>query len=195
MQPLSAKQSATKIIVDDINAFRAFIAETQKEADAKTHKGTLLALDFGLKRIGVAVSTSQSNIAVALPVLQRKNQAEDLLFLRKLFAERGCMAWVLGLPLSQSGKESAMSLEVRRFAIKLVAAQNPQAPLLLFDERFTSALVQRLSGNTVSVGTDRKVIKSARARTAQRAKKKIAIDSAVATLLLQDCLRALGQYL
>ena len=185
MQPLTAKQSAEKIIVDDVDAFRALIHINQ-EADEKNRKGTLLALDFGLKRIGVAISTSQRNVAVALPILQRKNRAEDFLFLRKLFAQRNCIGWVLGLPLSQSGKESAMSLEVRLFAIKLIAAQNPQAPLLLFDERFTSALVQRVSGNEVRIGTDVKVVKSA--QTARRAKKKIAIDSAVATLLLQNCL-------
>ncbi len=188
MQPLNAKQSATRIIVDDTNAFRALI-HTNKEDDAKSNNGALLALDFGLKRIGIAVSTSQRNIAVALPILQRQNQAEDLLFLRKLFAERSCKAWVLGLPLSQSGKESAMSLEVRRFAIKLIASQNPQAPLLLFDERFTSALIQRIRGNAIGMEMDRKAIKSA--RMTRKTKKKIAIDSAVATLLLQNCLCAL----
>ena len=133
-------------------------------------RGVLLALDFGIRRIGLAVSTAERSLAVALPVLWRKNFRVDLDFLRRSFDERKAVGWVVGLPLSLSGKESAMSSEVRRFVEKLLA-KSPQ-PLLLFDERFTSALVER----------------AAREAGGGRIKRKTTIDSQAATLLLQNCL-------
>ena len=132
-------------------------------------RGVLLALDFGRRRIGIAASTAERSLAVALPVLWRKNLRVDLGFLRHLFAERAAVGWVVGLPLSLSGKESAMSCEVRHFVEKL-SAKNPQ-PLLLFDERFTSALVER-----------------AAREVGGRNIKKATVDSQAATLLLQNCL-------
>ena len=133
-------------------------------------QGTLLALDFGRRRIGCAASTAKRSLAVALPVLWRKNLRVDLDFLRRLFAERAAVGWVVGLPLSLSGKESAMSVEVRNFVEKLLK-KDPQ-PLLLFDERFTSALVER----------------AAREVFGRNVKRKTTVDSQAATLLLQNCL-------
>ena len=133
-------------------------------------RGVLLALDFGTRRIGMAASTTERRLAVALPILTRKNLRTDLDVLRGLFVEREAVGWVVGLPLSLSGKESAMSVEVRRFVEKLLA-KNPQ-PLLLFDERLTSALVER----------------AAREATGKDVRRKQNLDSQAATLLLQNCL-------
>ncbi len=153
-----------------------FVYESLEDFFARLPKrGSLLALDFGTKRIGVAASTVERRLAVALPVLWRKNLRSDLDFLQRLFAERDAVAWVVGLPLSLSGKESAMSSEVRRFVEKLLA-KNPH-PLLLFDERLTSALVERAARETFG-------------RNIQRKKP---LDSQAATLLLQNCLESFRQ--
>ena len=138
-------------------------------------RGVLLALDFGTKRIGIAASTAERSLAVALPVLWRKSLRSDLNVLRQLFVERAAVGWVVGLPLSLSGKESAMSVEVRRFVEKL-SAKNPQ-PLLLFDERLTSALVERAARETFG----------------RNIKRKKPLDSQAATLLLQNCLESFKQ--
>ncbi len=139
-------------------------------------RGVLLALDFGRRRIGCAASTAKRSLAVTLPVLWRKNLRVDLDVLRRLFAERAAVGWVVGLPLSLSGKESAMSVEVRNFVEKLLM-KDPH-PLLLFDERFTSALVER----------------AAREVFGRDAKRKTTVDSQAATLLLQNCLEVSKTY-
>ena len=174
LRPLSATRRASGMIVEDLEVFQSILPS----------RGALLALDFGLKRVGIAASTNDRSLAFALSVLERGNLRTDFSFLCELFSDRCAVAWVLGLPLSQTGKESAMSVETRRFATRLVAGQKPQAPLLLFDERFTSSIVERAR-------RDENETRRGGVTRVNKVKKK-AIDSAAATLLLQNCLDALA---
>src|SRR2546425_8759026 len=96
----------------------------------------VLAIDFGLKRLGLAVSDPLGITAQGLPTLERTRMADDLMRLQKLAGEYSAETVVLGNPLSQSGKETAMSRKVAEFAERL--RQRLKCPVELWDERLRS---------------------------------------------------------
>jgi putative holliday junction resolvase len=103
-----------------------------------------VALDYGSARCGVAVSDPTGTLATPLePVLRpntRKGFNRVLAAIRAHEPERV----VVGLPLSLSGAESAQTVEAREFAERLGAVLD--APVELYDERFTTTLAQQRPG-------------------------------------------------
>lgn len=106
--------------------------------------GRVVAIDFGKKRIGLAISDASKIIAQPYSVIQAgKNHAETAqLILKELSRYTDVESFVLGLPLLLSGKDSEMTLEVREF--KTVLEQASPLPVLLWDERLTSQQVEKL---------------------------------------------------
>jgi putative holliday junction resolvase len=110
-----------------------------------TPGGRVVALDYGSARCGVAVSDPTGTLATPLePVLRpntRKGFNRLLAAIRALEPERV----VVGLPLSLSGADSAQTAEARAFAERL--EHTLDAPVELYDERFTTALAQQRPGS------------------------------------------------
>lgn len=131
--------------------------------------GVLLALDYGRKRIGVAVSTALGTVH-ARPRLVRTTLDADLAALRDLVAETGAEAIVLGLPHHMDGSESEMEREVKAFAARV--AERCGVPVYGSDERLTTDAAEALLKEQDLGGRKRK---------ARR-------DSAAACLLLNDFL-------
>lgn len=133
--------------------------------------GVTLGLDYGRKRIGVAVSTPLGTVH-ARPRLERTTLEQDLAALARIVEETGATGIVVGLPHHMNGTASEMEEEVRRFAVALAAACG--VPVYGSDERLTSEAADRIlrAGEV-----------SGRARKARR-------DSAAASLVLQDFLNA-----
>jgi putative holliday junction resolvase len=104
--------------------------------------GRILAIDFGLKRMGLAVSDGLGITAQGLPTLERTRLADDLQYIQNLAEEYSLDRVIVGNPLAQSGKPSAMAGHAEQFASKL--RQNLACPVDLWDERFTSAEANRL---------------------------------------------------
>jgi len=102
--------------------------------------GRIVGLDFGTVRIGVAVSDERQIIARPLGILECKaNFAEKLL---DLLRKEGIIEKiVVGLPLKLSGQDSSMTESARKFARDL--EEKTKLPVELWDERLTSALVER----------------------------------------------------
>lgn len=99
--------------------------------------GTLLAFDFGEKRIGIAVGNTLTRTARPLEtIFDEKN---DVRFARigALIAEWQPVALVSGLPSNDDGSPHAMPQLSRRFANRLKGRFN--LPVILVDERYTSA--------------------------------------------------------
>lgn len=96
----------------------------------------LLGLDYGLRRIGIAVSDDTDSIATALGA--HTSPADGSLFtrLRELIAARDITGIILGLPLTTTGQEGEMAQQVRRFARKL--AEETGLPVFFVDERYSS---------------------------------------------------------
>jgi putative Holliday junction resolvase len=103
-------------------------------------RGTLLGLDYGTKRIGVAVSTPEQSIASPLENYTRRNDAEDAAFLKRLASEYQAVGLVVGLPVHMSGDEGAKAKEARAFGEW--AAQVCGLPVVYWDERYSSAMAE-----------------------------------------------------
>jgi putative Holliday junction resolvase len=101
----------------------------------------LLGLDFGGRRIGVAVSDELGLTAQPVLTLVRKNIRQDLKSLGRLLRKFGCSAIVIGNPLYMSGDVSPQAERTQAFAETLRTTF--ALPVHLWDERLTSAEAHR----------------------------------------------------
>ena len=101
----------------------------------------LLGLDFGGRRIGVAVSDELGLTAQPVLTLVRKNVKQDLKSLGRLLRKYDCAAIVLGNPLYMSGDVSPQALKTHTFAESLRDAFS--LPVHLWDERLSSTEAHR----------------------------------------------------
>ena len=104
--------------------------------------GRLAGIDYGGKRIGVAVCDGDRSIASPLEMRQRQNETGDAEYFRRLAKDYDLVGFVVGLPVHASGDESAKSQEFRRFGAWLSDATG--LPVAFFDERYTSAQADAL---------------------------------------------------
>jgi putative Holliday junction resolvase len=103
-------------------------------------KGTVLAFDFGLKRIGIASGELEIGVAHPLTTIQADSRPARFSAIDKLIAEWQPRLLVVGLPLHPDGSEHAMTRAARNFASELEARY--ALPVFLHDERYTSAAVE-----------------------------------------------------
>lgn len=96
----------------------------------------ILAIDYGRRRIGLAISDELSLTEQPLAAIERKNRRTDLSRLRDLVKQNGVGAILIGLPLHLSGEQSEMATEATRFADRL--QKELRLPVKLRDERLTS---------------------------------------------------------
>lgn len=100
-----------------------------------TSHGTILAFDFGKKRIGVAMGELELKMAHPLTTIIEKSDAR-FQAVEKLIQEWQPIRLVVGLPLHPDGAEHEMSEQCRRFARQLQGRFNLETELV--DERYTS---------------------------------------------------------
>lgn len=136
--------------------------------------GRILAIDYGARRMGLAVSDPLGITAQGLETLERKNKRTDFARLASVLREYEVREIVLGLPLRMSGETGTQSLKVAEFAESL--RQRFQLPVHLWDERLTSAEANRL-------------LREAEVSSRKRAQ---AVDRMAAVLILQSFLAARG---
>jgi putative Holliday junction resolvase len=101
-----------------------------------------MALDYGEKRIGVAMSDPTRTIASPLATLQRRaGKRPPWPEIARLIAENEVDEAVIGLPLALSGDETEWTAEVRRFGDELT--RRTGLPVRWIDERMTSVAAER----------------------------------------------------
>jgi len=104
--------------------------------------GSLLGLDFGEKRIGVAFVAGGTTIAFPLTVIQRKGREQVLQEIRKIILDKKIEKVVAGLPMTLKGTigpaAEKMIKEVEWFRTQL------SVPVVLWDERLSSKEVERV---------------------------------------------------
>jgi putative Holliday junction resolvase len=106
----------------------------------------ILALDFGSRTIGLAVSDELGVTAQGLPTYRRSNKRNDLDHLRRVIKQYSIGELVMGLPLRMSGAEGIQSDKVHAFAEEL--RRKFKLPVHLFDERLTSVEANRMLRET-----------------------------------------------
>ena len=152
-------------------------------------RGPFLALDVGEARIGVAVSDPEALLARPLDTVQRIPRKECLDRFEALCRETGAQAFVVGLPLLESGEEGEQAERTRAF-IRSLARRIPRLPVTWWDERYTTSdakefLVNR--GERTDGGAGRRGhAASPRDRIGKRPRSRR--DEIAATLLLQEWL-------
>jgi putative Holliday junction resolvase len=99
-------------------------------------------LDFGKRRIGLAVSDELGITAQGIETLQRTNVREDLARLAQLIAEKSVSLILMGNPLHMSGREGRQVEYTRDFAERLSTATG--VPVEYWDERLTSVQAERV---------------------------------------------------
>ena len=101
---------------------------------------TILAFDFGEKRIGIAVGNTITKTAEALKIIQEKNQDEKFKAIEALIQEWQPQLLVVGLPTHPDGAEHEMTQKAKRFGNQLHGRF--QKEVVWVDERYTSVSVQ-----------------------------------------------------
>ncbi|MGH7443584.1 MAG: Holliday junction resolvase RuvX [Longimicrobiales bacterium] len=136
----------------------------------------ILAVDYGERRVGLALSDPTRMIASPLPtILRKRGKRAPVQQIADLAAANEVTAFVVGLPLTLEGTESDWTQEVRAFGEKLAARAG--LPVTFIDERLTSVAAERA---VRSLGLPKR-----------ERERKDRIDAAAAVLILQIHLDAL----
>jgi len=101
-----------------------------------TPAGTVLAFDFGTRRIGVAIGETSTGIAHPLATLSDAGDARRFAAIGALVGTWRPVLLVVGLPTHADGSTHAMTERARRFARRLEGRFH--LPVALCDERFTT---------------------------------------------------------
>ncbi|TWT58704.1 putative Holliday junction resolvase [Thalassoglobus neptunius] len=102
--------------------------------------GRLLGVDYGTKRVGIAVSTPDQKIASPLEILTRQNENYDAKYFKEVISEYRISALVVGLPIHVNGTEGQKAREAREYGGWL--SQLTNLPVKYWDERYTSVAAE-----------------------------------------------------
>ncbi len=138
-------------------------------------KDKYLALDFGLKRIGVAIS--DENKLIAFPRDHFINEKTVFTKIIQLAQLENISKIILGLPLNFKSRETEITKKAKEFGNKLnlfIASKKLNIEVIFFDERFTSSIAK-----TKMINSD---------YSKKKRKDKGTLDSLSAQIILQDFL-------
>ena len=134
----------------------------------------ILAVDYGERRTGVAVTDELGITAQGLDTIEIDDEGEILDRVAKLAEETNAGRIVIGLPLNMDGTESEKSQKVRRFGAELEKITDRR--VIFWDERMTSMQAKRVM----------------RELDLKTHKNKPVIDKISATLILQEYLKTIA---
>ncbi|HOD35160.1 MAG TPA: Holliday junction resolvase RuvX [Syntrophales bacterium] len=130
----------------------------------------ILGLDYGEKKVGLAVSDEMGITAQGLPTLVRKGLEKDLAALEKVIRQFAVEKIVIGYPLRLDGTEGIQCGKVNRFAG-------------ILEKRFALPVIKR--DETLTTSQAEEILSEARA---SRKKRKAAVDKLAAMIILQGYL-------
>ncbi len=136
---------------------------------------TILALDVGDRRIGVAVSGPSDLFARSLTVIKVRNREQSLEAVRHLVKREGASEVVVGHPLNMDGSAGPQARHAESFARQL--SRLVDVPVTLWDERLSTVRAQEA---LIEAGVRRK---------ARRAR----LDAAAAAAILQGYLEGINR--
>ncbi len=133
----------------------------------------IIAIDYGVKRTGLAVSDPMQMIAGALTTVETKGLEK---FLAEYFAKNPVSVIVVGKPSQMNGQPSETMRYIEPLVQRLSRAY-PDKQVVLHDERFTSVMAQRT------------ILESGIGKMARRDKS--LVDKVAATIILQSYMQGL----
>jgi putative Holliday junction resolvase len=129
-----------------------------------------LGVDWGQRRVGLAMSDPTGTIASPFQVLEVQGDGAAIRGILQVLEPHLVDRIIVGLPISMNGSESSQTMKARRFAEKL--ASKTRVPVFYVDERLSSRQAER---DLIGMGV-------------RREKRRETVDSVAASLLLQTAL-------
>lgn len=111
-------------------------------------KKTFLGIDYGTKRIGLALGDDSNNTAQAFKTIYKLSELKDIVPAKEIDA------FVMGLPLQPDGTEGDTCIKARAFAEKLKTEFN--LPVYWVDERLTSQRAENFLRDTLFMRPDKR---------------------------------------
>ena len=124
------------------------------KGDSLPFEGRLAGIDFGTRRVGIAVCDASQQLASPLDVYQRRNEPEDAAYFQQLVSDQALVGLVVGLPVHISGEESQKSQQARLFGEWL--NQLTGLPVAYHDERYSTAQAEEALGAASLTSKQRK---------------------------------------
>jgi len=135
---------------------------------------TVLALDVGDRRIGVAASDPTGTLASPLTTIERTDEASDIESVQHLVLEHEATEIVVGMPFSLSGRRGCQARKVEEFTQAL--SGHTAIPVISVDERLSSVEAERMI----------------RASGKRPSREKPLVDAVAAAVILQSYLDSSG---
>ena len=131
----------------------------------------IIAIDFGTRRIGLAIAESTDSGAYPLATITRVSWGQDLQQIARWISSRAATRLVVGLPLNMDGSEGSSARAARTFGAQL--ATHLLLPVDYSDERLTSFEARERLSNQ-----------------GRKRRRKTAVDAVAATIILEEWLAA-----
>ena len=131
----------------------------------------ILAVDYGERRTGIAISDELGITAQGLETIEVKDESEIPSLVARIVSDKKAEKIVVGLPLNMNSSESEKCIKVREFGALL--AEKTNIPVVFWDERLTSVQAKR-------------VMRELNKKTYRN---KQMVDKISATLILQEYLK------
>lgn len=122
----------------------------------KVQSGTVLAFDFGERRIGIAVGEHLINSTNPLTTIDNESNEVRFAAITQLINEWQPKLLVVGLPLSLDGSETEVTQLCKKFARRLNGRFN--LPVIMVDERYSSTEASQLLNETGIKGRAQKAM-------------------------------------
>ena len=153
---------------------------------APQKQGKILALDYGRKKIGLALADSEARIAAPHDTLERVNRNEDMRRLREFVREHNVQQIVVGLPLRLDGTHGDMAEETTCFANRL--RKQIGIPVAMMDERLTSWEAERILEEELGRRITHETTRDGKRKLLRNAQGKYTVDAIAAMVILREYL-------
>lgn len=153
-------------------------AQHESSTVASPRAGRILSIDYGRRRIGLAISDESGTIARPLATLERRNRDHDLRRLGEIIRGNEVRVIVVGRPVRLDGMAGEMAAEADRFATRLARTFGVRVEHV--DERLTSREAEEMMAKELS-GRKRRGAGKKRAGA-------VGVDAVAAAVILRDYL-------
>ena len=146
----------------------------------------ILSLDYGRKKIGMALADARARIAEPYDTWERINRNEDMRRLREFARDHSVRQIVVGLPLRLDGSRGEMAEEATRVAVRL--RKQIGVPVELVDERLTSWQAEQILEQEFGRTLSQKDTHAGRQRAPRASEGKHTVDAIAAMVILREYL-------
>ena len=146
----------------------------------------MLAIDYGRRRLGLAISDALGIMARPLATFERVNRRKDVQHLREIVREHGARCIVVGCPVHLDGTPGEMAAEAARFAGRL--RKQLGVPVELVEERLSSWEAEQMLGELRAPTRSGRRAPSGGAGGRVRARGRPPVDHLAAAIILRDYL-------